>query len=60
MYDNIFVERLWRSVKYEKVYLHEWQHVAEASRGLSEYFEFYHHERPLGNKPPVEVYFGGT
>jgi putative transposase len=63
VYDNIFVERLWRSVKYEKVYLHDWHHVTEASRGLSEYFAFYNHERPhqaLGNKSPVEVYFRGT
>jgi putative transposase len=61
VYDNIFVERLWRSVKYEKVYLNDWQQVAEASSGLSEYFEFYNHERPhqaLGDKSPAEVYFG--
>jgi putative transposase len=61
VYDNIFVERLWRSVKYEKVYLHDWHQVAEASSGFSEYFEFYNHERPhqaLGDKSPAEVYFG--
>jgi putative transposase len=61
VYDNIFVERLWRSVKYEKVYLSDWQQVAEARSGLSEYFEFYNHERPhqaLGYKPPAEVFFG--
>lgn len=55
VYDNIFVERLWRSVKYEKVYLNDWQKVAEASSGLSEYFKLYHHERPhqaLGDKSP--------
>jgi putative transposase len=63
VYDNMFVERLWRSVKYEKVYLHDWCHVADASTGLSEYFEFYNRERPhqaLGHKPPVEIYFRGT
>ncbi|GAK61078.1 transposase [Candidatus Vecturithrix granuli] len=38
--DNIFVERLWRSVKYEKVYLHDWHHVTEAHQGLAEYFGF--------------------
>lgn len=61
VYDNIFVERLWRSVKYEKVYLHDWRQVIDARTGLSEYFEFYNHERPhqsLGHKPPAEVYFG--
>lgn len=61
VYDNIFVERLWRSVKYEKVYLNDWYQVVDARTGLSEYFEFYNHERPhqtLGHKPPAEVYFG--
>lgn len=63
VYDNIFVERLWRSVKYEQVYLHDWHQVVDARTGLSEYFEFYNHERPhqsLGHKPPAEVYFGGV
>jgi putative transposase len=43
VYDNIFVERLWRSVKYEKVYLHDWHQVVDARTGLSEYFEFYNY-----------------
>ena len=61
VYDNIFVERLWRSVKYETVYVHDWHQVTEASTGLSEYFAFYNQERPhqaLGHTPPAEVYFG--
>lgn len=61
VYENIFVERLWRSVKYETVSVHDWQQVAEATTGLSEYFAFYHYERPhqaLGHKPAAEVYFG--
>jgi putative transposase len=61
VYDNIFVERLWRSVKYETVYVNDWHQVTEARTGLSTYFTFYNHERPhqsLGHKPPAEVYFG--
>lgn len=44
--DNIFVERLWRSVKYECVYLHKWENVTTAREGLDEYFQFYNFERP--------------
>ena len=58
-YDNIFIERLWRSVKYDKVYLSDWQQVCEAQRGLAEYLTFYNHERPhqsLHNNTPFEVY----
>jgi putative transposase len=61
VYDNIFVERLWRSVKYEEVYLHDYQMVLEARTHLSAYFEFYNNERPheaLGYRTPHEVYFG--
>lgn len=43
--DNIFVERLWRSVKYEEVYLHDYQQVPEAISGLGNYFRFYNGER---------------
>ena len=43
--DNIFVERLWRSVKYEEVYLHDYGHVPEAISGLGNYFRFYNGER---------------
>ena len=57
--DNVFVERLWRSVKYESVYLHEWDTVKEARRGLAEYFDFYNHVRPhssLNGCTPGSVY----
>ena len=59
--DNIFTERLWRSVKYEEVYLHEYASPREARQGLSRYFKFYDHERPhqaLEYRTPAEVYFG--
>jgi len=61
VYDNIFVERLWRSVKYEEVYLHDYQTVPAARIHLSGYFEFYNNERPhetLGYRTPHEVYCG--
>ena len=57
--DNIFVERLWRTVKYEEVYLHDYQTPAEAYLGLKKYFEFYNTERfhqALGGRKPYEVY----
>ena len=44
--DNIFIERLWRSVKYEKIFLEEFETVQELLSGLKEYFEFYNFERP--------------
>jgi putative transposase len=59
--DNIFVERLWRTVKYEEVYLKDYAGVAEAARNLGNYFRFYNQERPhqaLGYRTPAEVYFG--
>jgi len=60
-FDNIFVERLWRSVKYEEVYLKDYGVVDEARRGLGDYFALYNRERPhqsLGYRTPAEVYFG--
>lgn len=60
--DNIFVERLWRTVKYENVYLRGYQTIPEARTGLAEYFEFYNKERfhqSLDNKTPWQVYCGG-
>lgn len=60
--DNIFVERLWRTVKYENVYLRGYQTISEARAGLAEYFEFYNKERfhqSLGNKTPWQVYRQG-
>lgn len=59
--DNIFVERLWRSVKYEEVYLHEYATPREARQGLTCYFEFYDHARPhqaLDYRTPAQVYYG--
>lgn len=58
-FDNIFVERLWRSVKYEEVYLKHYETLREAREGLTAYFRFYNTERPhqsLGNQTPAEVY----
>jgi putative transposase len=57
--DNAFVERLWRSVKWEEVYLKDYQTVADAVSGLASYFHFYNHERPhqaLGYQTPAQVY----
>lgn len=57
--DNIFVERLWRSVKYEDIYLKGYVTVSELMQGLIEYFEFYNTERmhqSLNNRTPSEVY----
>lgn len=61
-FDNIFTERLWRSVKYEDVYLKDYGDVDDARRGLGGYFGFYNTDRPhqaLGYRTPAEVYFGG-
>ena len=59
--DNIFTERLWRTVKYEEVYLKGYDSPRAARHGLSEYFKFYNQERlhqSLGYLTPSEVYFG--
>jgi len=59
--DNVFVERLWKSVKYEEVYLHAYDSVADARRGLGRYFLFYNQRRPhsaLDRQTPDMVYFG--
>lgn len=59
-YDNIFIERLWRSLKYEEVYLYKHETVAALEKGLTRYVHFYNHERPhqsLGDCTPAEVYF---
>jgi putative transposase len=58
--DNIFVERLWRTVKYEEVYLKDYQSVSEAYHALADYFDFYNRERfhqSLDYRTPEEVYF---
>jgi len=57
--DNIFTERLWRSVKYEEVYLHDYASPKEAHRQLASYFRFYNFERPhqsLAYQTPAQVY----
>jgi putative transposase len=57
--DNAFIERLWRTVKYEEIYLREHATVKSLTRGLASYFQFYCYERPhqaLGNRTPAEVY----
>ena len=57
--DNIFVERLWRSLKYEEVYLKAYQNVAEARHGIAAYLNFYNHERlhqALGYRAPRQVF----
>ena len=59
--DNIFTERLWRTVKYEEVYIHDYTSPREARQALTRYFQFYNHERPhqaLDYLTPAEVYFG--
>lgn len=61
-FDNIFTERLWRTVKYEEVYLKSYESVMEAKQSLTEYFTFYNFERrhtSLNKKTPAEVYFTG-
>ena len=60
-FDNIMIERLWRSVKYEEVYLKDYENVADARKSLTEYFLFYNNERPhqsLGSRPPAVLYSG--
>ena len=61
-HDNIYIERLWRSVKYENVYLNGYESVVELEAGLKEYFRFYNEERPhqaLTNRTPKEVHEKG-
>lgn len=58
--DNVFIERLWNSVKYEDIYLKSYGSMTEARRGLSEYFKFYNEKRGhqnLDRKTPGMVYF---
>ncbi len=57
--DNLFIERLWRTVKYEEVYLKAYQDGREAKGGIADYFRFYNNERPhqaLGYRTPAEVF----
>lgn len=60
-FDNIFVERLWRTVKYEEIYLHEYESVRELHDSLQIYFQKYNERRlhaALGYKTPASKYFG--
>jgi putative transposase len=57
---NVFVERLWKSIKYEEVYLHAYDSVSQAKAGLARYINFYNTERPhssLDTQTPDEFYF---
>ena len=61
--DNIFIERLWRSLKYECVYLHAWETGSQARVGIGRWITFYNHQRPHtahGGQPPAVVYFNAT
>ena len=59
VFDNIFIERLWRTVKYEHIYLNEYGTGLELVAGLAHYFDFYNHDRfhqSLGYRTPAQVY----
>ena len=61
VFDNIFIERLWRSVKYEEIYLKEYDSVQDCAENLGKYFRFYNEERfhqSLKYQTPHQVYFG--
>ncbi len=60
VFDNIFIERLWRSIKYEDIYLRGYETCKETIDGLSKYFSFYNNQRPhqaLGYKVPYEIHY---
>jgi len=61
--DNVFIERLWRSLKYEEVYLHAYETVADTKAGIGSWISFYNVSRPhqaLGYRTPTEVFAGGA
>jgi len=61
--DNVFIERLWRSLKYEEVYLYEYNNGHEAARRIGQYFEYYNRQRfhsSLEDQTPDAVYYGGS
>lgn len=61
--DNIFTERLWRTIKYDHVYLHDWGTPREARESLNQFIRIYNERRlheALGYRPPAEVYFAKT
>ena len=58
--DNAFTERLWRSLKYEEVYINDYETIRDAKEGIKRYMSFYNWERPhqsLGYRTPAKVYF---
>jgi putative transposase len=60
VFDNIFIERLWRTVKYEHLYLYDYQTGAAVAQGLGDYFQFYNTVRPhqsLAYRTPAAVYY---
>ena len=60
--DNIFIERFWKSLKYEDIYLNDYQSVSELIVGIEDYFRFYNHDRvhqSLKYKTPAQVYYAG-
>lgn len=62
-FDNIFIERLWRTVKYEDLYIKSYDSVPALFSGISDYFHFYNHERlhqSLGYRTPAEVYYAAV
>ncbi len=57
--DNVFIERLWRTLRYEDIYLRDYCGVMELQTGLADYVHFYHHERPnssLNGRTPAQVH----
>ncbi len=61
VFDNIFIERLWRTVKYEEVYIHDYEDVKAARQGIGKYFRFYNTDRlhqSLGYRTPEEAHYG--
>jgi len=61
-FDNIFIERLWRSLKYENVYIKDYRTVLEAINGIGDYFDIYNNKRlheSLNYKTPRDIYFKG-
>ena len=60
VFDNIFIGRLWRSVKYEHLYLYDYETVPAVTVGLAQYFQFYNTERPhqsLGYQTPADIHY---
>jgi len=61
--DNIMIERLWRTVKYDDIYLKDYETVEQLTHGLGAFFDDYNNERPhssLGGRTPAQIYFGAS